>query len=44
MSSDTLNKIMMTGQFDMRPTAESLMIKEKNRACRKKAKQSASSG
>jgi len=44
MSSDTLNKIMMTGQFDMRPTAESLMIKEKNRACRKKAKQSASNG
>ena len=44
MSSDTLTKIMMTGQFDMRPTAESLMIKEKNRACRKKAKQSASTG
>jgi hypothetical protein len=29
---------MMTGKFDMRPTAESLMIKEKNRASRKKSK------
>jgi len=35
MSSDTLVSAMMTGRFDMRPTAESLMIKEKNRASRK---------
>jgi hypothetical protein len=46
MASDSLVQTMMTGRYDMRPTAESLMIKEKNRACRKagKAKQSASSG
>ena len=29
---------MMTGRFDIRPTAESLMIKEKNRASRKATK------
>jgi len=40
MTCDRLVKTMMTGLFDMRPTAESLMIKEKNRACRKAAKQS----
>ena len=40
MSSDRLVKTMMTGHFDMRPTAESLMIKEKNRESRKKTKQS----
>ena len=38
MSSESLVKTMMTGRFDMRPTAESLMIKEKNRISRKKAK------
>ena len=38
MSCDRLSSTMKTGLFDMRPTAESLMIKEKNRACRKAAK------
>ena len=38
MNSDRLVHALMTGQFDMRPTAESLMIKEKNRASRKAAK------
>ena len=38
MSSEALVKTMMTGQFDMRPTAESLMIKEKNRISRQKTK------
>ena len=38
MVSDTLANTMMTGQWSMRPTAESLMIKEKNRASRKKGK------
>ena len=38
MSSDTLVRTLMTGRYDMRPTAESLMIKEKNRALRKKGK------
>ena len=38
MSSETLVRTMMTGRFDMRPTPESLMIKEKNRASRKKNK------
>ena len=38
MSSETLVRTLMIGRFDMRPTAESLMIKEKNRALRKKTK------
>ena len=38
MSCDRLSSTMKTGLFDMRPTAESLMIKEKNRACRKASK------
>ena len=38
MVSDTLAETMMSGQWSMRPTAESLMIKEKNRASRKKGK------
>ena len=38
MSCERLTETMMTGRFDMRPTAESLMIKEKNRACRKASK------
>ena len=38
MSSETLVLTLMSGRFDMRPTAESLMIKEKNRALRKKTK------
>ncbi len=41
MPTDRLDRTMSTGVFDMRPTAESLMIKEKNRACRKAAKLSA---
>ena len=41
MSPDPLVEAMMTGRFDMRPTVESLMMKEKNRACRKAAKQTA---
>ena len=44
MAPDRLVQTMMTGRFDMRPTPESLMIKEKNRACRKAAKQSTGSG
>ena len=39
MSSDRSVEGMMTGRFDMGPTAETLMIKEKNRACRKAAEQ-----
>ena len=39
MSSDRLVEVMVAGRFDMPPKAESLMIKEKNRACRKGAKQ-----
>ena len=37
MNSDVLGKVMMTGVFDMKPTEESLMIKEKNRKIRKRA-------
>ena len=38
MSAERLVETMMTGRFDMRPTEESLMIKAKNRASRKKSK------
>ena len=38
MKSDRLQQTLKTGLFDLKPTAESLMIKEKNRACRKNAK------
>ena len=38
MKSDRLQQTLKTGLFDLRPTEESLMIKEKNRACRKAAK------
>ena len=38
MHPERLVQTMMTGMFDMRATAESLMIKEKNRLSRKKAK------
>ena len=38
MGAERLVATMTTGVFDMRPTAESLMIKEKNRAARKKMK------
>ena len=41
MTSDTLAQTMMTGRFDLKPTAESLMIKERNRASRQKAKDNA---
>jgi hypothetical protein len=37
MKPDRLEETMRTGRFDLRPTAESLMIKERNRACRKAA-------
>ena len=36
MKADRLVKTFMTGKFDMKPTAESLMIKEKNRQYRKR--------
>ena len=36
--ADRLMETMTTGRFDMRATAESLMIKEKNRLARKSAK------
>ena len=39
MGTERLDETMRTGVFDMRPTAESLMIKEKNRASRKATKQ-----
>ena len=38
MSSERLDRTLSTGQFDLRPTPESLMIKQKNRAARQKAK------
>ena len=38
MAADRLVGTMETGLFDIRPTAESLMIKEKNRADRKAGK------
>ena len=38
MSSERLNKTMMTGKLDLVPTEESLMIKAKNRESRKKCK------
>ena len=38
MNADRMVETMMTGRFDMRPTAESLFIKEKNRASRKAGK------
>ena len=38
MKSDRLQQTLKTGLFDLKLTAESLMIKEKNRACRKAAK------
>ena len=42
MGADRMVETFMTGRFDMRPTAESLMIKEKNRNARKSVKQNAS--
>ena len=41
MESSRLTAIMMTGQLDLQPTAESLMIKEKNRQSRKAVKERA---
>ncbi len=37
MKTDRLDATLRTGRFDLRPTAESLMIKERNRACSKAA-------
>ena len=42
MPTDTMVRTLMTGKFDMRPTEESLMIKEKNRASRKRNKNNSS--
>ena len=39
MDGSRLTEIMMTGQLDLQPTAESLMIKEKNRQSRKVVKE-----
>ena len=39
MQGDRLTAVMMTGQLDLKPIAESLMIKEKNRQSRKVVKQ-----
>ena len=39
MHPERLVQTMMTGMFDMRATAESLMIKEKNRRARQQTKQ-----
>ena len=39
MSCERLAHTMATGHFDLRPTAESLMIKEKNRQSRKATKE-----
>ena len=41
MDGSRLTAIMMTGQLDLQPTAESLMIKEKNRQSRKAVKERA---
>ena len=38
MNSDRLDTTLSTGLFDLQPTPESLMIKEKNRQLRKKTK------
>ena len=39
VSPERMIKTMMTGVFDMRPTEESLMIKEKNRQYRQKVRE-----
>ena len=44
MLPDRLDTTMMTGKLDLRPTQESLMIKERNRASRKKQKEAAKEG
>ena len=41
MCGDRLTATMMTGQLGLQPTAESLMIKEKNRQSRKAVKEDA---
>ena len=38
MKSERLEKTLSSGQLDLRPTAESLMIEEKNRELRKAAR------
>ncbi len=40
MNSSRRMDTMRSGLFDMKPTSESLMIKEKNRAARKAVKES----
>ena len=39
MNTDRLVQTMMTGEFDMNATPESLMIKEKSRLARQAAKE-----
>ena len=39
MNTDKLIQTMMTGEFDLKATPESLMIKEKNRLARKAVKE-----
>ena len=39
MQGERLTAIVMAGQLDLQPTAESLMIKEKNRQSRKAVKE-----
>ena len=41
MSCERLEHTLKTGQLDLQPTAESLMIKEKNRKARKAVKEAA---
>ena len=38
MSAEVLNKTLMSGIFDMQPTVESTIIKEKNRESRRKVR------
>ena len=38
MKADRLENFLKTGCLDLRPTAESLMIKERNKALRKSKK------
>ena len=39
MSCERMERTLATGQLDLQPTAESLMIKEKNRRARKATKE-----
>ena len=39
MGAERLEETFTTGVFDIKPTAESLLVKQKNRASRKKTKE-----